>query len=112
MYIASLEALKTVSLTSDNLHALTPLFISAFSRIPEPALGPSAFKSFWTQTYTLLAPSGLDYPEDLKPVLRNVQQIMCTSGELVAPGLSPETQTLTLGSVRVQLYLDGCKKTN
>ena len=75
------------------LQTLTPLLISGFSHIPEPALGPSAFKSFWGETYQLIEQLEGGYPEDLKPILRNIQETMCVSGEVLAPGLSPETQT-------------------
>ncbi|KAF8503016.1 hypothetical protein BU17DRAFT_71831 [Hysterangium stoloniferum] len=92
-YIAALKSLKITPVSSDTLHSLTPLLASAFTHIPPPALGPSAFKAFWAATYGCLGSLELRYPEELKPILRNIQEVMCDSNEEFAPGISQATQT-------------------
>ncbi|KAF8589093.1 hypothetical protein K439DRAFT_1383673 [Ramaria rubella] len=115
IYITALDVLKKTTPSSTTLHALTPFLISAFNRIPEPAAGPTAFKNFWSGTYMLLDSSEIDYPEDLKPVLRNVQEAMCASDEVFAPGLSQDTETQDLETADLVLSivpdsLEGNKK--
>lgn len=47
LYISSLDRLRLVQPSISLLHQLDTYFCSAFSRMPPPALGPMAFKSFW-----------------------------------------------------------------
>lgn len=101
LYIASLEALANFPPSIDILCRFAPLISSAFNRIPEPALGPSAFKAFWLATYRTFDFTVHPYPEEIKPMLRSIQEVMCTSSEVLVPGLSQETQTQTPGNVSV-----------
>ncbi len=47
LYTGSLECLRLAEPSISSLHRLEPFFCSAFHRMPPPALGPVAFKSFW-----------------------------------------------------------------
>jgi hypothetical protein len=51
LYADTLTKLANHPLSTITLRTLTPFFISAFARIPHPALGPLAFQTYWKATY-------------------------------------------------------------
>ncbi|KIJ38991.1 hypothetical protein M422DRAFT_32865 [Sphaerobolus stellatus SS14] len=113
LYALSLEILRGVTPSFEILNDLVPFLASAFNRIPSPGLGPTAFKNFWTTAYRTFDFVKHPYPEDLKPILRTVQELLCEPEEVFAPGLSqlmetqlPETDDVLLSIVPDSLLED------
>lgn len=71
LYCGSLERLCSITPSTSMLHQLEPFFCSAFHRVPPPALGPLAFKSFWGFLRDRIGPEDLQVscPESIKACL-------------------------------------------
>ncbi|CDO69848.1 hypothetical protein BN946_scf184884.g7 [Trametes cinnabarina] len=70
IYCDALHALKTVSVTPDDLTSLASLLYSAFIRMPDPGHGPVAFYEFWVHIYPSLQGMRGAYPEQIKVALQ------------------------------------------
>ncbi|KZT11922.1 uncharacterized protein LAESUDRAFT_746712 [Laetiporus sulphureus 93-53] len=69
LYQIALDLMRELPFSVDTLHSLAPFFVSAFCRIPPPALGPIAFRTFWMRIQPGLGSSTSILPDDIKQVL-------------------------------------------
>jgi hypothetical protein len=69
LYGEALELLKKQPPNMAALHELAPFLVSAFGRIPPPALGPMAFKRYWDTTYQGLVVERGSYPLSIEGCL-------------------------------------------
>ncbi|KIJ27222.1 hypothetical protein M422DRAFT_271653 [Sphaerobolus stellatus SS14] len=86
--VLSLEILQGVMPSFEIANNLEVFLASGFNWIPWPSLGPTSFKNFWTTAYRMFDFVEHPYPENLKPILRTVQELLRESEEVFAHGLS------------------------
>lgn len=69
LYDSLLLRLQSLSLSVKSLNALVPLLTAAFSHIPPPALGPTAFRRFFYAAHARLAAPSDAYSDVLRTCL-------------------------------------------
>ena len=70
LYQTTLERLTDYQLASETLEAMTPFLASAFKRMPQPAIGPTAFSEFWDVVWPHVTLHSSRLPEEFKQALR------------------------------------------
>ncbi|KII86624.1 hypothetical protein PLICRDRAFT_177378 [Plicaturopsis crispa FD-325 SS-3] len=90
LYECVLSALRNVPVSTETLHAMSPILSAAFVRAPPPAHGPLAFEKFWRATYYCATEIEIEYPDSIKTCLRAFDDVYDRG---LAAGLSIETDS-------------------
>lgn len=66
LYESLLQRLQRLSLSVTSLNAFSPLLTSAFSHMPPPARGPTAFQRFFCAVHSRFSLTDTSYSDDLR----------------------------------------------
>lgn len=90
LYCSSLSVLSELEPSIDTLQTLEPFLISAFTRIPDPAVGPLAFENFWRKTYHSQPHIKKQIPDNVRVCLKAFSDWRDNS---LAEGISLDSQS-------------------
>ncbi|KAL0961384.1 hypothetical protein HGRIS_006337 [Hohenbuehelia grisea] len=90
IYCHSLDLLKTLPPSPECLQDLSKFLASAFVHFPRPALGPVAFRDFWTMKYHGIDDIYRECPEDVKECIRAIDEAY---GGNLAVGFSMDSES-------------------
>jgi hypothetical protein len=90
LYCSSLSVLSGLEPSIDTLQTLEPFLISAFTRIPDPAVGPLAFEDFWRKTYHSQPHIKKQIPDNIRVCLKAFSDWRNNS---LAEGISLDSQS-------------------
>lgn len=95
LYDSLLLRLQSLSISVASLNALVPLLTAAFSHIPPPALGPTAFRRFFYAAYARLAAPSDAYSDELRTCIDSCVRIYGGEWPCGMHPLSLSSQTQT-----------------
>ena len=90
LYCSSLSVLSELEPSIDTLQTLELFLISAFTRIPDPAVGPLAFEDFWRKTYHSQPHIKKQIPDNIRVCLKAFSDWRNNS---LAEGISFDSQS-------------------